>query len=66
MPAAEFAYNSAVSEDLAMSPFELDLGWCSKSPPDILTDKNHENESAQEFKQTMKEILNDPMSAQEI
>ena len=26
LPAAEFAYNSAVSEDLGVSPFELDLG----------------------------------------
>ena len=31
LPAAEFAYNSAVSEDLGTSPFELDIGWKPKS-----------------------------------
>ena len=35
-PAAEFAYNSAVSEDLGMSPFELDLGWNPKSALELM------------------------------
>lgn len=32
LPAAEFAYNSAVSDELQASPFEVDLGWVPKSP----------------------------------
>ena len=36
LPAAEFAYNSAVYEDLGMSPFELDLGWNPKSALEVL------------------------------
>lgn len=35
LPAAEFSYNSAVVENLNMSPFELDLGWNPKSPVDL-------------------------------
>ena len=30
LPAAEFAYSSAVSDDLGMKPFEMDLGWIPK------------------------------------
>ena len=37
LPAAEFSYNSSVSEDLGMSPFELDLGWIPKSLLDFLS-----------------------------
>lgn len=32
LPAAEFAYNSAVSHDLGSSPFEVDIGWNPSSP----------------------------------
>lgn len=35
LPAAEFAYNSAVTEDLGISPFEMDLGQNPKSPLDV-------------------------------
>ena len=34
---AEFPYSFTVSEDLSMSHFEVDLGWCSRSPPDLLS-----------------------------
>jgi hypothetical protein len=32
LPHTEFAYNSAVSEELGMSPFESDLGWVLLAP----------------------------------
>ncbi len=32
LPGAEFAYNSALSEDLGMAPFKVDLGWNPKYP----------------------------------
>lgn len=37
MPAAEFAYNSSVSEDLDMSPFEVDLAWRPRHPLSVIT-----------------------------
>lgn len=33
---AEFAYNSAVPEDLGLSSFEVDLGWKPRGPLDML------------------------------
>ena len=66
LPAAEFAYNSAVSEDLGMSPFEVDLGYCPKSPLELISDAKHENESVQEFKTRLKESLNDAIYAHKI
>lgn len=32
LPSTEFAYESAVSDALGMSPFEFDLGWKPYSP----------------------------------
>lgn len=34
-PAAEFAYSSAVSEDLGMTPVEVDLGWRPRGPLEL-------------------------------
>ena len=59
LPGAEFAYNSATSENLGMSPFEVDLGWNPKSPLDMLVGNTEKNESISEFKVRLKESLND-------
>lgn len=37
LPAAEFAYNSALSEDLGSSPFEICLGWKPRDPLKLLS-----------------------------
>lgn len=36
LPSAEFAYNSSTLQSLGTSPFELDLGWCPRSPIEAL------------------------------
>ncbi len=36
LSSAEFAYNSAVSDDFGMSPFQMNLGWNPKSSIDFL------------------------------
>lgn len=59
LPAAEFAYNSAVTEDLGMSPFELDLGWIPKSPLDFIATSEVPVESVNEFKERLKNSLDD-------
>ena len=66
LPAAEFAYNSAVSEDIGMYPFELDLGWCPKSPLDSLVSSTDSNESVEEFKSRLRESLNDAIFAHRV
>ena len=40
-----------------MSPFEMDLGWCPKSPLDSLASSVDNNESVEEFKTRLKESL---------
>lgn len=37
LPATDFSYNLAVSNDLIMSPFELDLGSNPRSPLDFIS-----------------------------
>jgi len=59
LPAAEFAYNSAVSEDLGMSPFELDLGWNPRSPLDFIAGSEVPVQSVNELKQRLKTSLQD-------
>lgn len=66
LPAAEFAYNSAVSEDIGMSPFEMDLGWNPKSPLDMLSSSSGKNETVEEFKLKLKESLNDAIYAYKV
>lgn len=36
LPSAEFVYNSAVSEDIGLSLFQVDLGWAPKVTVDAL------------------------------
>ena len=59
LPAAEFAYNSAVSEDLGFSPFELDLGWVPKSPLDFISGTEIPVQSLEDFKKQLKCSLDD-------
>ena len=59
LPDAEFAYNSAVPDDLGMSPFETDLGWSLKSPLDLVISKNDYNNSITVFKEMPKSTLED-------
>ena len=66
LPAAEFAYNSAVSEDIGMSPFEMDLGYLSKSPLDSLYGSSDKNEKIEDFKLQLRESLKDAVYAHRI
>lgn len=66
LPGAEFAYNSAVSDDLGMTPFEADLGWNPKSPLDLMSSSNHLNETVAEFKERLKETLEDAKFAYQL
>ena len=59
LASAEFAYNSAVSDDLGLSPFEVDLGWNPKSPLDLISRTDTPNETLNEFKSRLKETLED-------
>ena len=59
LPGAEFAYNSAISDDLGMLPFEVDLGWNPKSPLDLISSNYESNESIGEFKERLKSTLED-------
>jgi hypothetical protein len=59
LPSAEFAYNSAVSEDLGISPFEVDLGWCPRSPLDLFSGSSNSVESVAEFKTALQASLRD-------
>ena len=61
LTAAEFAYNSAVTEDLGMSPIERDLGWNQKSPLELISGARGEevNASAEDFSRKLKVSLED-------
>ena len=59
LPAAEFAYNSAVSEDLGMCPLELDLGWNPKSAMEFLTKPETPVKGVEDFKLVLKKSLED-------
>jgi hypothetical protein len=50
LPYAEFAYISAVSEDLGMSPFEIDLGWVPKSPLELFSASPSRVQGVEDFK----------------
>jgi len=59
LPAAEFAYNSAVSEDLGMSPFELDIGWKPKSALEFISGSGSIVQSVDELRDKLKGSLDD-------
>lgn len=66
LPAAEFAYNSSVSDDLGMAPFEVVLGWKPKSPEDLLSSSESTTESVNEFRRRLAAALEDGIFAQEV
>ena len=66
LPAAEFAYNSAISEDIGMSPFEMDLGYLPKSFIDSLHGTSEKNDKIADFKLHLKDSLRDAMYAHKI
>lgn len=66
LPAAEFAYNSADTEDLGMSPFEIDFRRSQKSHVDMFQSQDSKIDSANEFKKRMRELLCDANFTHEI
>ena len=48
-----------MSEDLGMSPFEMDLGWTPKSPLEMLSGKEVPVQNVEEFKEKLKVSLED-------
>lgn len=59
LPSAEFAYNSAKSEDLGATPFEVDLGWQPRDPLFILRGKVTSVGAAEVFQVMIQGTLED-------
>lgn len=59
LPCAEFAYNSAVCEDLGSSPFEIDRGYVPRAPVDLFMKHNTVIETVNEFKNRQAAALAD-------
>ncbi len=59
LSSAEFAYNSAISDDFGMSPFEMDLGWNPKSPVEMQARNDCPVETVTEIKSRLNETLSD-------
>lgn len=57
LPCAEFAYNSAVSEDLRLCPFEVDLDWKPKGPLDMLLGTSTALEPLSDFRNHLQSVL---------
>ena len=66
LSAATFAYHSAVTDDLGMSPFELDFGWTQKSPLEMLLGKEIPVQNAEESKEKLKAALKDAQHSYKI
>lgn len=66
LPDAEFAYDSSVSEDLGMSPFEVDLGWQPKAPLDSLFTGSTTVESLMDFRDRLQMVFDDASYAHEL
>ena len=59
LPGAEFAYNSALSDDTGMTPFEMDLRWNPQSPLDMPSGSEVSLESLSDFKVRLRTSLED-------
>lgn len=57
LPAAEFAYNSARSEDFGASPFKIDLEWKPRDPLDLITAKSSPVGAIEDFKTQLREVF---------
>lgn len=55
-PSAEFAYNSTVSEDIGISPFEIDLAWKPKTPLYMLYQSSTPFEAVFDFHDRLKAV----------
>lgn len=53
------AYNSVVSEDIGLSPFEMDLGWKPKGPIDVLFQSFAKLNSLSDFLDRLKAAMDD-------
>lgn len=58
LPAAEFLYNSAVTEDFGMSHFEMKIGWNPKSGLEFVNGYESSMESVDYLKKNQRESLN--------
>lgn len=65
MSCAEFANSSAVSENLGLSPLEIDLGWKSRSSLDMTAASPTQLESLSDFRQRLRSLLQDTQLAHE-
>ena len=59
LPGAQFAYNSALSDDLGISPLEADRNWNPKHMLDFITNSKDLNESDYELKERLESKLED-------
>lgn len=66
LPAAEFAYNSAISEDLGATPFEIDLGWKPRDPLQFMTGKTSRVQAASDLKAQLEGAFRDARYAHQI
>lgn len=66
LPAAEFAYNSAKSEELQATPFQVDLGWNPRGPLDMSLPVDCTVESVAQFNLRMNSALEDARFAHEL
>jgi len=51
---------------MGISPFEMDLGWNPKSPLDVISGREETHAALQEFKNNLKESLEDAVYAYKI
>lgn len=66
LPAAEFAYNSSVSEELGNTPFEVDLCWNPKNPLDLLRNDDSRLETVTELKNELESSFIDATFSHEL
>ncbi len=65
LTAAEFAYNSARSDELQTTPFEIDTGWNPRTPLEP-SREDSPVESVNEFKKRLKDSLDDGRFSHEL
>lgn len=61
--AAEFLYNIVMTEDLGISPYELDFAWVPKSQLDFIARTEVADPSVEKFKERLKGSLEDAQFA---